>query len=1098
MATEGLVVGIDSGHYVPNRRNKHGEPFGFVKFSNVRDVTKLTTALKVASFARNNTTTGRRLGAEPLGNKKEGGGLVLRDGNNIIQGSSLVKGVVERREIIKRKAKQGEDVGIGPDKGVPPEDLRVVEIVVKLEVRKKRMEKTKGHMIEGGSHPKGPSEPEVIGKKEDHHFFCESTKPSLMISGGDDVLVVFNNSKEFFILIFLHWKRWDFNAQPYKRGAWVCLYRIPVHAWNVIFFKFCGFVCGSFLCVYSCSADKDRLDFARVEVKVVEEWGYALGEDTCLFDDESDEEASQMVDGLEEEEDTRFQANMKVINSRADDEVRSLEEDLVTPTPAGEAVVTCPDLVLNHLVGSADYVSGIRGSLLVSGDQGSILICSPTVGLRRPIGEKGEEVLRPSTLRNSRTKSGPWSLDWLQDRNQGDAGVARLPSKDRSEVLKILKKTERRRKVGPGTNQSKEVVEDDVREVEKAIRVTFNGDNENMFSVLARAGKGPGGRRRGRRFGSWLRIRILLCCVFKRLKCNLVTRLFAHLFGTHKFVLCCHGRFIKSSEEFSVTNVYAPCEPGAKQQLSIEEHRSDCGRPQSLDHLSFNHFIEDNNLIDLPLSGRKFIWFKGDALWMSRLDRFLLSREWCLTWPDCTQVARMRGLSDHFPLILAANEVDWGPRPSRMLKCWKNVHGYNIFVKDNWNSYQVDGWGEFVLKEMIKMALKDWHKTHTQNLPSRIESLQDRVAVLDASSCLSLCVSLQAVNVVRLGVDSLTFEVGSLIKPFSSEEVKAAVWDCDSYKSPGADGVNFGFIKDSWNEMQGDVMRLITEFHRNGRLTKGVNATFIALIPKVLANQLRLVMGSVISESQTAFVRDRKILDGILIANEVVDEARRAKKELMLFKVDFEKAYDSVDWGYLDVVMGRMGFPTVWRKWIKECVCTATASVLVIGSPTDEFLLERGLRQWDPLSPYMVGKSASILVSHLQFADETLLMGTKSWANVRALRAMLVLFETMSGLKVNFNKSMLVGVNIPDSWLGEATSALGCRTHSSDRWIWQPDLDCDYIVRGAYQLLTDRAVHVRISVASCQFLGWFGYGDSSEPQTLLDHFVQFTTSAGGT
>jgi hypothetical protein len=76
-------------------------------------------------------------------------------------------------------------------------------------------------------------------------------------------------------------------------------------------------------------------------------------------------------------------------------------------------------------------------------------------------------------------------------------------------------------------------------------------------------------------------------------------------------------------------------------------------------------------------------------------------------------------------------------------------------------------------------------------------------------------------------------------------------------------------------------------------------------------------MGSVISESHTSFVKDRQILDGILIANEVVDEARRSKKELMLFKVDFEKAYDSVDWGYLDDVMGRMGFLTLWRKWIK-------------------------------------------------------------------------------------------------------------------------------------------------------------------------------------
>lgn len=168
--------------------------------------------------------------------------------------------------------------------------------------------------------------------------------------------------------------------------------------------------------------------------------------------------------------------------------------------------------------------------------------------------------------------------------------------------------------------------------------------------------------------------------------------------------------------------------------------------------------------------------------------------------------------------------------------------------------------------------------------------------------------------------------------------------------------------------------------------------------------------------------------------------------------MDFEKAYDSVDWGYLDAVMERMSFPVLWRKWIKECVSTATASILVNGSPTDEFPLERGLHQGDPLSPfifllaaeglniiiksvvarnifegYKVGAPASVPVTHLQFADDTLILGVKSWANVRAMRAILVLFETMSGLKVNFNKSMLVGVNVSDSWLFEAASVLHCR-----------------------------------------------------------------------
>ncbi|GAU51614.1 hypothetical protein TSUD_414460 [Trifolium subterraneum] len=72
-----------------------------------------------------------------------------------------------------------------------------------------------------------------------------------------------------------------------------------------------------------------------------------------------------------------------------------------------------------------------------------------------------------------------------------------------------------------------------------------------------------------------------------------------------------------------------------------------------------------------------------------------------------------------------------------------------------------------------------------------------------------------------------------------------------------------------------------------------------------------MVIGSIISESQTAFVKDRQILYGILIANEVVDKARRSEKELILFKINFEKTYDSADWGYLDAVMGRMSFPAL-------------------------------------------------------------------------------------------------------------------------------------------------------------------------------------------
>lgn len=120
-------------------------------------------------------------------------------------------------------------------------------------------------------------------------------------------------------------------------------------------------------------------------------------------------------------------------------------------------------------------------------------------------------------------------------------------------------------------------------------------------------------------------------------------------------------------------------------------------------------------------------------------------------------------------------------------------------------------------------------------------------------------------------------EAGSLTRPFNVEEVKHAVWECDSFKSPGPDGISFDFIKQFWAEMKDDFMRFLIEFHQNGKLSKGVNSTFIPLIPKVtspqrlndfrpislvgclykvlakvLANRLRAVIHSVISDSQSA------------------------------------------------------------------------------------------------------------------------------------------------------------------------------------------------------------------------------------------------------
>lgn len=314
-----------------------------------------------------------------------------------------------------------------------------------------------------------------------------------------------------------------------------------------------------------------------------------------------------------------------------------------------------------------------------------------------------------------------------------------------------------------------------------------------------------------------------------------------------------------------------------------------------------------------------------------------------------------------------------------------------------------------------------------------------------------------------------------LCAPFSEIEVRAAIWSCEDSKSPGPDGFNFRFFKECWEIVKADIMRFMEEFHRNGKLVRGLNPSYIVLIPKkedsrglndfrpisligsiykilakVLAGRLCKVMDSIISENQSAFVGNRMIHDGIVILNEAVEEARRRKIERVFFKIDFAKAYDTVDWKFLEAMFLQFNFCDKWTRWMIECVSTATANVLVNGSPSGEFKLERGLRQGDPLSPFLflivaeglgllVNKAIDeglleaavlgrekILVSHLQYADDTIFISSAKQDNAWAMRCLLRNFELISGLKVNYSKSSIMGINVDRNILESMAGILGC------------------------------------------------------------------------
>jgi hypothetical protein len=269
---------------------------------------------------------------------------------------------------------------------------------------------------------------------------------------------------------------------------------------------------------------------------------------------------------------------------------------------------------------------------------------------------------------------------------------------------------------------------------------------------------------------------------------------------------------------------------------------------------------------------------------------------------------------------------------------------------------------------------------------------------------------------------------------------------------------------------------VVKEFHQQAKLPKDISSYFLALIPKVKKPQqvkdfrpisllgclykilakliilrLRVVLPPLISDCQSAFLQGRYILDSVAVLSETIDMAKQSGKSCFILKVDFERAYDSVSWSLLTYMLSRCGFSDTFKSWIKACVFIGDLSVLVNGSPSKEVKINRGLKQGSPLAPFLflliaeglaglmrqavaVGKyngfkigNSGKEISMLQYADDTILIGEPSWNNLWTLKAVLRSFELISGLKVNFSKSNVYGVNVDPYFLHSASVFLHCK-----------------------------------------------------------------------
>ncbi|KAL0297855.1 UNVERIFIED_CONTAM: hypothetical protein Sangu_3176000 [Sesamum angustifolium] len=222
-------------------------------------------------------------------------------------------------------------------------------------------------------------------------------------------------------------------------------------------------------------------------------------------------------------------------------------------------------------------------------------------------------------------------------------------------------------------------------------------------------------------------------------------------------------------------------------------------------------------------------------------------------------------------------------------------------------------------------------------------------------------------------------EAEQLIAPIQRHEIKAALFDINEDSAPGPDGFSSCFYKATWTVVGEDVCQAVMEFFNHGRLLKQLNATLITLIPKVqmpikvgdfrpisccnvvykiitevMVTRMHLILEKIIDSCQNAFVPGRSISDNILLAQELLSGYNQKKlPPRCTVKVDLQKAYDIVEWDYLLAVLRLFKFPNKFIMWIEQCITTASFSISLNGSIHGFFSSSRGLRQGDPISPYL-------------------------------------------------------------------------------------------------------------------------------------------------
>ncbi|GJW98354.1 RNA-directed DNA polymerase, eukaryota [Tanacetum coccineum] len=329
---------------------------------------------------------------------------------------------------------------------------------------------------------------------------------------------------------------------------------------------------------------------------------------------------------------------------------------------------------------------------------------------------------------------------------------------------------------------------------------------------------------------------------------------------------------------------------------------------------AFNSFIANAGLEEVPLGGSSFTWCHKSATKMSKLDRFLIYENLLITCPNITAITLERYLLDHRPILLCESRFDYGPSPFCFYHYWLEMDGFNNFVEDMWSVSPGNNSNPLCSMAMnlkfLKLKIKEWNQRNIKDLKSGKAKLKEVLEALDAD--------IDKGNGTADMVTKRSEVVNSLqeIDKIQTMEIaqKAKIKWC---------------IEGDENSSKIPDANLVKDFRPISLI-----GSMYKIIAKIMANRPVGVLGDIVNEVQSSFIAERQILDGPFILNEVLQWCKLKKKQSLIFKVDFEKAFDSIRWDFLDDILKKISFGDKWCNWIQSCLRLSRGSIIINGSPT--------------------------------------------------------------------------------------------------------------------------------------------------------------------